>query len=104
MLSRRLLLGSLLAAPLAAPLAARADTYPSKPIRVILTGPVGGLIDVAGRAIGDAMQSNLGQPWIIDPRPGANGMLAGQVFLASPADGYTLFLTVSGHVALNFLM
>ena len=100
MLSRRLLLGSLLAAPLAA----HADTYPGKPIRVILTGPVGGLIDIAGRAIGDSMQQNLGQPWIIDPRPGANGMLAGQIFLSSPADGYTLFLTVSGHVALNFLM
>jgi tripartite-type tricarboxylate transporter receptor subunit TctC len=100
MIKRRILLGSLLAAPLTA----RADTYPSKPIRVILTGPVGGLIDVSGRAIGDAMQTNLGQPWIIDPRPGANGMLAGQIFLSSPSDGYTLFLTVSGHVALNFLM
>ena len=100
MLSRRLLLGSLVSAPLVA----RADTYPSKPIRVILSGPVGGLIDVSGRAIGDAMQQNLGQPWIIDPRPGANGMLAGQIFLSSPADGYTLFLTVSGHVAINFLM
>ncbi|MEI6205057.1 MAG: tripartite tricarboxylate transporter substrate binding protein, partial [Enhydrobacter sp.] len=99
-MKRRTLLGSLLAAPLAA----RADTYPNKPLRVILTGPVGGLIDISGRAIGDAMQANLGQPWIIDPRPGANGMLAGQIFLASPADGYTLFLTVSGHVALNFLM
>ena len=48
---RRTLLGCLLAAPLVA----RADTYPSKPIRVILTGPVGGLIDVSGRAIGDAI-------------------------------------------------
>jgi tripartite-type tricarboxylate transporter receptor subunit TctC len=98
--TRRAVVGSLLAAPFGA----RADTWPAKPIRVILTGPVGGLIDVAGRAVGDAMQANLGQPWIIDPRPGANGMLAGQLFLASPADGYTLFLTVSGHVALNFLM
>jgi len=102
MLTRRLLLGTTLAAPFGA--SARADSYPNKPIRVILTGPVGGLIDVSGRAIGDAMQQNLGQPWIIDPRPGANGMLAGQIFLSSPADGYTLFLTVSGHVALNFLM
>jgi tripartite-type tricarboxylate transporter receptor subunit TctC len=104
MLTRRLLLGSALAAPFAVARGVHADTWPSKPIRVILTGPVGGLIDVSGRAIGDAMQANLGQPWIIDPRPGANGMMAGQIFLSSPADGYTLFLTVSGHVALNFLM
>src|SRR5476649_1033155 len=95
MIKRRLFLGG----GLAAPLAAHADTYPNKPIRVILTGPVGGLIDISGRAIGEAMQANLGQPWIIDPRPGANGMLAGQIFLASPADAYTLFPTVSGNVA-----
>ena len=51
MLSRRLLLGSVLAAPLAA----HAETYPSKPIRVILTGPVGGLIDISARAIASPM-------------------------------------------------
>jgi tripartite-type tricarboxylate transporter receptor subunit TctC len=100
MLSRRLLLG----AALAAPFPARAETWPTKPIRVILPGPAGGLIDIGGRAIGDAMQKELGQTWLIDPRPGANGIVAGQMFLAAPADGYTLYLTVSGHVALPFLM
>ena len=104
MITRRSLIGAAVSASLFGSRPAGADTYPSKPVRVILTGPVGGLIDVSGRAIGDAMQHNLGQPWIIDPRPGANGMMAGQIFLSSPADGYTLFLTVSGHVALNFLM
>ena len=100
MLSRRLLLG----AALAAPFPARADAWPAKPIRVILPGPAGGLIDVAGRAIGEAMQKELGQAWLIDPRPGANGIVAGQMFLGAPADGHTLYLTVSGHVALPFLM
>ena len=100
MLSRRLLLG----AALAAPFPARAEAWPAKPIRVILPGPAGGLIDVAGRAIGEAMQKELGQAWLIDPRPGANGIVAGQMFLGAPADGYTLYLTVSGHVALPFLM
>lgn len=100
MLSRRLLLG----AALAAPFPARAEAWPAKPIRVILPGPAGGLIDVAGRAIGEAMQKELGQAWLIDPRPGANGIVAGQMFLGAPADGHTLYLTVSGHVALPFLM
>jgi tripartite-type tricarboxylate transporter receptor subunit TctC len=100
MLRRRLVLGAALA-PFAA---ARAESWPAKPIRVILPGPVGGLIDVAGRAIGDAMQKELGQPWLIDPRPGGNGIVAAQMFLGAPADGYTLYLTVSGHVALPFLM
>jgi tripartite-type tricarboxylate transporter receptor subunit TctC len=100
MIKRRLLLG----ATLVAPFAARAQTYPSKPIRVILPGPVGGLIDIAGRAISDAMQRELGQPWMIDPRPGANGIMAGQMFLSAPSDGYTLFFTVSGIMALPFIM
>jgi tripartite-type tricarboxylate transporter receptor subunit TctC len=95
----------LLAAALAAPFAVRAQGFPAKPVRVIIPGPVGGPIDIAGRAVGDAMQAELGQPWMIDPRPGANGILAGQAFLAAPADGHTLYLTVSsGHVSLNLLM
>jgi tripartite-type tricarboxylate transporter receptor subunit TctC len=95
---------ALLTVALAAPFAARAETYPSKPIRVILPAPVGGLIDIAGRAISDTMQRELGQPWMIDPRPGANGIMAGQMFLAAPSDGYTLFFTVSGLTALPFIM
>ena len=73
----------LLGAALAAPFPARAEAWPAKPIRVILPGPAGGLIDVAGRAIGEAMQKELGQPWLIDPRPGANGIMAGQMFLGA---------------------
>jgi tripartite-type tricarboxylate transporter receptor subunit TctC len=99
-LTRRLVLG----AAMAAPFSAFADSYPSKPVRVILPGPVGGLIDIGGRAVGEVMQRELGQPWLIDPRPGANGIMASQMFLASPSDGHTLYLTVSGHVVLNMLM
>jgi tripartite-type tricarboxylate transporter receptor subunit TctC len=99
-INRRLLL----AGAIAAPFAARADTWPAKPIRVILPAPVGGLVDVAGRAISDTMQRELGQPWVIDPRPGANGIMAAQMFLAAPPDGYTLFFTVSGIMALPYVM
>jgi tripartite-type tricarboxylate transporter receptor subunit TctC len=97
---RRLLLG----AALAAPFAARAEAWPTKPIRVILSGPAGGLIDVGSRAVSDALTHELGQAWLIDPRPGANGIVAAQMMLGAAPDGYTLYQTVSGHVALNFLM
>lgn len=104
MLSRRLLLGGALAAPFAAPFATRADAWPAKPIRVVLPGPAGGLIDVAARAVSDVMLGELGQPLIIDPRPGGNGVVAGQAVTGAAPDGYTLMLTVSAHVALPFLM
>jgi tripartite-type tricarboxylate transporter receptor subunit TctC len=99
-LTRRLVLG----AGLAAPFSAFADSYPTKPIRVILPGPVGGVIDIGARSVSEVMQRELGQPLVIDPRPGANGIMASQIFLNSPADGYTLYLTVSGHVVVNMLM
>jgi tripartite-type tricarboxylate transporter receptor subunit TctC len=100
MLSRRFVLG----AALAAPFAAGAQSWPAKPIRVVLPGPGGGLIDVGARAISEVVHRELGQPLVIDPRPGANGIVAAQTVLGAPADGYTLFLTVSGHVVLDLLM
>lgn len=104
MISRRRLLGAALAASVATPVRARADAWPSKPIRVILPGPAGGVIDIAGRAVSDVIVKQLGQPLIIDPRPGGNGIMASQIFLGAPADGYTLYLTVSGHVVVDQLM
>ena len=100
MLFRRFVLG----AALAAPFAAGAQSWPAKPIRVVLPGPGGGLIDVGGRAISEVVHRELGQPLVIDPRPGANGIVAAQTVLGAPADGYTLYLTVSGHVVLDLLM
>ena len=100
MLFRRFVLG----AALAAPFAAGAQSWPAKPIRVVLPGPGGGLIDVGGRAISEIVHRELGQPLVIDPRPGANGIVAAQRVLGAPADGYTLYLTVSGHVVLDLLM
>lgn len=104
MLRRRLLLGAAVAAPFGVSSAPRADTWPSKPIRVILPGPAGGVIDIAGRTVGEVLQKELGQQIIIDPRPGANGIVASQIFLGAPSDGYTLYLTVSGHVVVDLLL
>ncbi len=100
-MKRRLFLAAAATIPAAM---AHADTYPSKTIRMILPGPAGGLLDVAARAVSEAMQRELGQTWLTDPRPGANGIMAAQLVLASPPDGYTLYLTISGHVVLNLLM
>jgi len=100
MFSRRLLLG----ATLAAPFSARAETWPTKPIRVILPGPAGGVIDVAIRSMSDVLASELGQQIVIDPKPGGNGFIAGQAVVAAPPDGYTLELTVSAQLAFPFLM
>lgn len=100
MLSRRLLLGGALATPFSA----RANAWPAKPIRVVLPGPAGGLIDVAARAVSDVILRELGQPLTIDPRPGGNGVVAGQAVTSAAPDGYTLMLTVSAHVAFPFLM
>ena len=99
-MKRRLLLG----AALAAPLAARAETFPSKPIRIVLPGPAGGMIDVAVRSLSEAVLKEFGQPLVIDPRPGGNGVVAGSLVSGAAPDGYTLLLTVSAHVALPFLM
>src|SRR5687768_9361097 len=87
----------LLAAALSAPLISRAQAYPDRPIRVIVPGAPGGAVDVAARAISDGMQRELGQPWLVDPRPGANGVIAARAFLDAPADGHVLYLTVLNH-------
>ena len=73
------------------PLAAAAQTYPSKPITFIVPWPAGGSSDIAGRAIADAASKILGQPIIVDNKPGASGTL-GPATMAATAkpDGYTL--------------
>jgi tripartite-type tricarboxylate transporter receptor subunit TctC len=100
---RRIRRRTLLISALAVTRVSPAHAYPDRPVRVIVPGPPGGLVDLAARAIGDGMQRELGQPWLIDPRPGANGIIAARSFLDAPANGHTLYLTVLGHVLLPFL-
>ncbi len=103
--TRRRLLAGAAALPLAAGTAwAQAPAWPTKPIRVVLPGPAGGIIDVAIRAISEALTADLGQQIVVDPRPGGNGVVAGQIITSAPKDGYTVELTVSGHYTLPFLM
>src|SRR3954447_25896118 len=71
--------------------AASAQTYPIKPIRVITAVPGGGN-DFTARTIGQAIGSQLGQPWVIDSRGGAGGLIAIETAARAPSDGYTLLV------------
>ena len=82
------------AALLAAPVgAARAqDVYPNKPVRVIVPFPAGGVVDLVARAVCDRLSVDLGQPFVVEARPGANGNIGIDAVVRAPADGYTLLV------------
>ena len=78
---------------------ARAQTYPSKPIRLILPYVPGGIIDTAGRHFAQRLSESLGQPVVAENRPGAGGMVGIDVVARSAADGYAIVLTDPGIVS-----
>ena len=69
---------------------ARADTYPSRPVHIVVGFAAGGATDVVARLIGQWLSERLGQPFIIDNRPGATTNIAAEMVVHSPPDGYTL--------------
>jgi len=71
---------------------ARAETYPAKPVRIVVGIPAGGPIDISARLIGQWLSERLGQQFIIDNRPGAGGNIGTEAVVRAPADGYTLLL------------
>src|SRR5688572_21952000 len=77
-----------------------AAQYPSKPIRVIVPYPPGGTSDILARALGPGMQAALGQPWVVENKPGATGNVGADLVAKSPADGYTLLLADIGSLAI----
>lgn len=83
------------------PLVAAAQTWPSKPIKVIVNFPPGGAADQIARAISVPLQEALGQPVVVDNRAGAGGNIGGEATAKSPPDGYTLLLTSGGLVSIN---
>ena len=77
-----------------------AQTYPTKPIKLVVGFPPGGGSDAAARILGAALQEKLAQPVVVENKPGANTILATQYVGSQPADGYTL-LFVSASFAIN---
>ena len=101
---RLLQLGTSLIIGFASPLAS-ADNYPSKPIKAIVPFAPGSATDQIGRAFATKMSESLGQPVVIENRPGANGLIGADLVAKSPADGYTLlFGTNSTNAALKSLV
>jgi tripartite-type tricarboxylate transporter receptor subunit TctC len=85
--------GALLAALLCVAVQAAAQTYPSRPIRLVVPWPPGGVTDVISRGLGAALSESLGQQIIPDNRPGAAGTLGVAIAASANADGYTLLMT-----------
>lgn len=100
-LSRR---HALAAAALAAPALARAQAWPTRPVRAIISFPPGGAIDTVMRAIGPALNEALGQPVVLENRPGAAGSIAAGFVAGAPPDGYTLLCDSSAHAAAPHLI
>jgi tripartite-type tricarboxylate transporter receptor subunit TctC len=100
--TRRAVLGAGLV--LAAPSIVRADTWPSKPIVIVVNFPAGGLTDGVARAFGQAVQQATGQQVIIDNKPGASGNIGAALVARSAADGYTFLHSVSSTLVQNRVM
>jgi tripartite-type tricarboxylate transporter receptor subunit TctC len=84
--------------------AARAQDYPSKPIRIIMPYPPGGGMDVTARIIGQKLGDILGQPLVIENRPGASGTIGTEVAARASPDGYTLLFTPGDFITAPSLM
>ncbi|MDP3799409.1 MAG: tripartite tricarboxylate transporter substrate binding protein [Polaromonas sp.] len=80
---------------------AQAQTYPSKPIRIVLPYSAGGPADVMVRAISQKLGDSWGQPFVVDNKPGANEIIAADLVAKSPGDGYTFLVASDGAYSLN---
>ena len=88
---RRLTLGLLFAAYSAASIA----QYPAKPVRIVIHFPAGGSTDVVTRVLAQGLTEQMGQPFVVENRVGADGAIAAAQVIASPPDGYTLFVATN---------
>jgi tripartite-type tricarboxylate transporter receptor subunit TctC len=80
---------------------AHAQSFPSRPVRIVIGFPPGGGIDTVARIMGPKMSEGFKQPVIVENRPGANGVPAMELVAKSPPDGHTVFMGTSGNLAMN---
>ncbi|NUO71780.1 MAG: tripartite tricarboxylate transporter substrate binding protein, partial [Frateuria sp.] len=75
--------------------------YPAHPLRIIVPLSAGGPTDTLARIVAQPLSARLGQPVVIENRPGAGGNIGAEIAAKAPADGYTLFLGTSGPLSIN---
>ena len=80
---------------------AQEESYPTKPIRIIVPFPAGGPSDIVARLIGHRMSEDWKQPVLIENRPGANTIIGAQAAAKAPPDGYTLFMVIDSTLVMN---
>ena len=86
---------------LAAVAAAHSQTFPSRPVRIVVNFPPGGAADQIARPLAAALQEKLGQPFVVENKPGANGHIGVVEVAKQPADGYTLLMSSGGAITVN---
>jgi tripartite-type tricarboxylate transporter receptor subunit TctC len=84
---------------LAAPAVAQSSNFPSKPLRIIVPYTPGGTTDIATRLVAEPLSRALGQPVVVENRPGANSILGAGAAASSPPDGYTMVMVLPAHAA-----
>ena len=101
---KQFLMGLVMLTSLSSTIWAQGDPYPNKPIKLVITWPVGGFADTLGRALATQMSTILGQQVVVENRGGANGMIGADLVAKSAPDGYTLmFQSVTSHAINPFM-
>jgi tripartite-type tricarboxylate transporter receptor subunit TctC len=85
-------------------LPAVAQSWPTKPVKVVVPAPAGSSLDVIVRGMGDTLSKRWGQPWVVENKPGAGGTIGMDLVAKAPADGYTLGIGFNGPIAFGPFM
>jgi len=101
LLGRRIILAGMTGA-LAAPGLARAQAFPTRPLRLVVPFPPAGTTDIAGRIMAERLSARIGQPVIVENRAGATGNLGAEMVARSEPDGYTLLMCTISTAAINY--